>query len=163
MGGGCCRVEIFWPAISGDGNKIAEKCGDTECCAAEIFSDLLLLQKPAPRVWWYQESPSLEFWGRGYNQTLSWIKNQKLQSLVIMTWGIPDKYHRMSVVNMAEIVMIRLMILTPTFVLLQGGVSHCSTAACWDPWWWWDEEIWFKTSHKGSGPGPAGGRGGGRC
>ena len=23
-------------------------------------------------------------------------------------------------------------------------------AACWDPWWWWDQEIWFKTSHKGS-------------
>ena len=119
--------------------------------AAEIFSDLLLLQKPAPRVWWYQESPSLEIWGRSYyNQTLSWIKNQELKSLVMMTWGIPDKYHCMSVVNMAEIVMICLMILTPSFVLLQGGVTQCSTAACWDPWWWWDEEIWFKTSHKGS-------------
>ena len=35
----------------------------------------------------------------------------------------------MSVVNMAEIVMILLMILTPTFVLLQGGVTPCSTAA----------------------------------
>ena len=46
---------------------------------------------------------------------------------------IPDKYHSVSVVNIAEIVMILLMILTPTFVLLQGGVSHCSTAACWDP------------------------------
>ena len=58
--------------------------------------------------------------------------------------------------------MIWVVILRPIFALvLEGGAKHkipsvlyCSIAlqwgaACWDPWWWWDEEIWFKTSHKG--------------
>ena len=110
MDDGSCWEDILiksWPAISGDGNEIAEKCVDSEYCAAEIFCDLLLLQAPDPRAWWYRESPSLEIWGRGYYQTLSKVENRtgSCSLVIIMTRGVPDKYHSMSNVNMAKIVM----------------------------------------------------------
>ena len=100
MGDGSCWVDILiksWPAISGDGNEIANKCGDSECCAAEIFCDLLLLQEPDSRAWWYQESPSLEIWGRGLKENGqnpdSGSKNSENQNNDTVLWKKAQKYH----------------------------------------------------------------------
>ena len=102
------------------------------CCST--ICDLVLLQKPDHRAWWYQDSPSSQIWGR-------------------------DHYQMRHFTGRAAATPSISVIIRPTFAFVPGGgAKHkipsvlqpaLQWGACWDPWWWWDEEIWFKTSHKG--------------